>query len=45
MFKSKAQAKKIAKLVALDKFPFSTFKEWANGTKNYDKLPEHTKRK
>lgn len=42
-FKSQAQAKKIAKLTALGKFPMKVFKEWANATKDLSKLPERKK--
>lgn len=42
-FKSKAQARKLAVLTALGKFPKEKFEEWASATKNYKRLPERKK--
>ena len=44
-FRSKAQAKKFAQMAAKEEISMATFKEWANATKNYNKLPERKKKK
>lgn len=44
-FKSKAQARKLAVMVGKGEFPMSKFKEFANATKNYDRLPERKRKK
>ena len=44
-FSSKAQARKFAVMAGQGKISMKTFREWSNETKNYDKLPEHKKKK
>ncbi len=44
-FVSKAQAKKFAEMAAKGEISMKTFKEWAEATKNYGRLPEHKKKK
>ncbi len=44
MFRSQAQARKIAELAGQGKFPVGKFFEWANATKDLSKLPERKKK-
>lgn len=44
-FKSKAQGRKFAQMAARGEISMKTFREWANTTKNFNKLPERKKKK
>jgi len=44
-FKSKAQARKLAVLTAKGQFSKEKFREWAESTKNFKRLPERKKKK